>query len=270
MDRLWLEPARVMTQAGLRPDPWQVDLLKSHADQIALLCSRQVGKTQTAAAVALKTALLEAPALVLIFSPSERQSGEFVARVTELYDTLNQPRPVQGAAPKSWYEKLVADSGKDDAWLALPEKERESALQLHLSNGSRIIGLPASEAKVRCYSSVALVVFDEASRVPDDLYKAVRPMLAVSGGRALALTTPFGKRGWFWKEWEEGEDWKRIKVPATACPRITPAFLGKERRSLGERWYTQEYLCEFRDAEDALFRSEDIDRAMADGIPLLF
>jgi hypothetical protein len=237
---------------------------------VALLCSRQVGKTQAAAALALKTALLEAPALVLIFSPSERQSGEFVARVTDLYDALDQPRLAKAAAPATWYQKLVAESGKDDAWLALPEKERESALQLHLANGSRIIGLPASEAKVRCYSSVALVVFDEASRVPDDLYKAVRPMLAVSGGRALALTTPFGKRGWFWREWEEGDGWQRIKVPATACPRITPAFLAKERRSLGERWYSQEYLCEFRDAEDALFRTEDIDRAMRDNVPLLY
>jgi hypothetical protein len=76
---------------------------------------------------------------------------------------------------------------------------RDSSLQLHLDNGSRIIGLPASEGKVRVYSSVALLVIDEASRVGDGLYRAMRPMLAVSRGRLLALSTPFGKRGWFYE-----------------------------------------------------------------------
>jgi hypothetical protein len=58
-----------------------------------------------------------------------------------------------------------------------------------------------------------------------DLYYAVRPMLAVSGGRLVALSTPFGKRGWFHHEYEEGQGWERIKITAYDCPRISPAFL---------------------------------------------
>jgi hypothetical protein len=45
-----------------------------------------------------------------------------------------------------------------------------------------------------------MLVIDEASRVDDTLYLAVRPLLAVSGGRLVALSTPFGKRGWFHDE----------------------------------------------------------------------
>jgi hypothetical protein len=52
---------------------------------------------------------------------------------------------------------------------------------------------------VRCFSP-GLVIVDEAARVPDDLYRAVRPMLAVSQGRLIALSTPFGQRGWFYDE----------------------------------------------------------------------
>ncbi len=40
---------------------------------------------------------------------------------------------------------------------------------------------------------------DEAARVSDELYRAVRPMLATSGGRIVLLSTPFGKRGFFFR-----------------------------------------------------------------------
>ena len=68
--------------------------------------------------------------------------------------------------------------------------------QLKLANGSRILCLPGKEETVRCFSP-SLLIIDEASRVPDDLYRSVRPMLAVSKGRLIALSTYFGQRGWF-------------------------------------------------------------------------
>ena len=94
------------------------------------------------------------------------------------------------------------------------------------------MALPGTEKTVRSYSGVRLLVVDEASRVDDALYGSVRPMLAVSQGRLVALTTPWGKRGWFYRAWSEGgADWERHRVPATDCPRISPAFLEEERRS---------------------------------------
>jgi hypothetical protein len=80
----------------------------------------------------------------------------------------------------------------------------ESALRLELRNGSRIVSLPGDETTVRGYSGVRLLVVDEAARVPDDLYFSIRPMLAVSGGRLVCLSTPFGKRGFFYEAWTEG------------------------------------------------------------------
>jgi hypothetical protein len=46
------------------------------------------------------------------------------------------------------------------------------------------------------------LIVDEASRVQDALYQGIRPMLAVSGGRIVLLSTPWGKRGFFFEEWE--------------------------------------------------------------------
>lgn len=141
--------------------------------------------------------------------------------------------------------------------------EAESALRLELRNGSRIVSLPGKEATVRGYSGVDLLIVDEASRVLDDLYYAIRPMLAVSGGRLLGLSTPSGKRGWWYGCWTEGGDaWERVKIDATQCPRITPAFLAEERRSMPELWYSQEYLCLFLEDVASVFYSEDIAAAL--------
>ncbi|HZZ80266.1 MAG TPA: terminase family protein [Gemmataceae bacterium] len=123
----------------------------------------------------------------------------------------------------------------------------ETLHHLQLANGSRILSLPGTEKTVRGYSGVALLIIDEAARVDDALYRAVRPMLAVSKGRLIALSTPFGKRGWFHDAWHSEEPWQRLRITADECPRISASFLAEERRALGERWYRQEYLCSFED-----------------------
>jgi hypothetical protein len=188
-----------------------------------------------AAAVALRTALLQSGSLTLVLSPSLRQSAELFRKVLALYHRAGRP--------------------------VLPR--RELTLSLELVNGSRIVSLPESEQTIRGYSGVALLVIDEAARVSDDLYRAVRPMLAVSGGRLLALSTPFGKRGWFHEEWVSGRDWQRVMIRADECPRISKVFLAEERASLGDRSYRQEYLCSWEDVTGAVFRGVDIAAAFA-------
>jgi phage FluMu gp28-like protein len=63
-----------------------------------------------------------------------------------------------------------------------------------------------------------------------------------------------------------GEGWERICVPATECARIPEAFLAEERRAMGDRWFRQEYMCEFLEMEGALFTEEMIQRAFTDEV----
>jgi Terminase large subunit, T4likevirus-type, N-terminal len=232
----------VMGRAGLTPDPWQQAVLRSASSRVLLLCTRQAGKSTTAAALALNEALLRPRSLVLLLSPSERQSGELATKVFTFYDALGQPVPAR----------------------------KRTELQLHLGNGSRIIALPENERTIRGYSGAKLLIVDEASRVSDGLYYAVRPMLAVSRGRLLALSTPYGKRGWYFDEWDRGAGWERLKITADLCPRIPASFLAEERRSLGPRWFAQEYMCSFEDAIDAVFSHGDIQAALSGDVEPLF
>ncbi|WP_246524389.1 terminase large subunit domain-containing protein [Gemmata palustris] len=219
-------------------DPWQAALLRSHWAQCLLLASRQVGKSETSAAAALHTVLARAGALVLITAPSQRQAIECFRKAAERYERLGRPVP-----------------GKVNATF------------MELANGSRLLAVPGSEKTIRGFSAVSLLVVDEAARVPDALMAGVRPMLAVSGGRLLACTTAFGKRGWFYDAYSGSEPWYRLRITADKCPRITSAFLESERKALGERHWKQEYFCSFEDAEGAVFDTDDILAAGSDEAP---
>ena len=85
------------------------------------------------------------------------------------------------------------------------------------------------------------------------------------------MSTPFGRRGFFFQEWEDGGPvWERIKITADQCPRITPQFLAEELKSLGEWWYRQEYFGEFVETIDQLFTFESIRAALSDDVKPLF
>jgi hypothetical protein len=97
-------------------------------------------------------------------------------------------------------------------------------------------------------------------------------MLAVSGGAMMMLTTPYGRRGVFYEEWEgdDSDKWERYEVPASSVPRITAEFLDKERRSLPARVFRQEYECSFEETDVAVFSYADIAGAMSDEVTPLF
>jgi hypothetical protein len=236
------DPSRILEPLG-RPDSWQTNLLRSYPPRTLLLMGRQCGKSTTAAALALRQALLRPRTLTLLLSPSQRQSGElFKDKVLRLYNALGRPVP-----------------------LANP---RDNALRLELANGSRIVSLPGTEATIRGYSNVALLVIDEAARVPDGLYLSVRPFLATSGGHLVALSSAWARQGWFYDAWSGTTPWTRICVRSDQCPRIPAAFLAEERRELGPRWYAMEYECEFGDAVAAVFAERDIRAALTEAPPL--
>ncbi len=240
--RLALDRSSFARALGMEPDPWQADLLRSGSDRVLLNCCRQSGKSTMSGVIALHRALYHPGSLILCLAPALRQSQELFAKIAAFYRDLGRP---------------VSPLG-------------ERKLSLELENGSRIVTLPGSEKTIRGFSGAALLIVDEASRVDDELYFAVRPMLAVSGGALIMLTTPYGKRGVFYEEWTSGAGWERYEVPASQCPRIPPAFLEEERAALPSWVYRQEYECSFEETEDQVFTTEMVERAVTPEVTPLF
>ena len=238
-----LDAVAMARRVGLACDPWQARLLRSGSSKLLLNCSRQAGKSTVIGLLVLHRALYYPGSLILLLSPGERQSGELFKKVKDSYDRLGRP------------VKAVGDA----------------ATTLTLGNGSRIVALPGSGATVRGYSGAALLVIDEASRVDDQLYYSIRPMLAVSSGKLALLSTPNGKRGFFYREWTEGgPDWERFMVKADQCPRILPRFLEDERRAMAGYFYDQEYNCVFGETTSQLFGHDDIQASISNDVMPLF
>jgi hypothetical protein len=195
-----------------------------------------------AAILALHQALSCASSLVLVLAPAERQAKELFSKVAEAYRTLGH------AIPAESYRKMG----------------------MELANGSRIEALPGTERTIWGFSGVDLLLVDEASRDADELYFAVRPMLAVSGGRLMMLTTPSGRRGVFYEEWTGDGAWERYEVPASDCPRIPQKFLEEERGALPRRVFRQEYECSFEETDDQVFSHADVQAAISEDVRPLF
>ena len=136
-----------------------------------------------------------------------------------------------------------------------------------LANNSRVIALPGSERTTRGYAGARMVIIDEAAQVDDALLAAIRPTLATVDGSLVALSTPYGQRGWFYEAWTEGgEEWTRVKVTADQCPRISAEYLAGELKALGPQTFRQEYGCEFTATAENMFPVELINRAFTDEI----
>lgn len=241
---LALDPVAFSRSIGIDPDPWQADVLRYEGKRLLLNCCRQSGKSTTTAIKALHTALYKPKSLILLASPSLRQSQELFRKVRDGLNALKD-------APR-----LLEDN----------------KLSLTLTNYSRIVSLPGDQATVRGYSGVTLILEDEAAQVSDEFYQAILPMLIINKGQLVCMTTPYGKRGHFFEEWTNGGDeWKRIEITAAECPRMTAGQLEQQRRSMGDMFYRQEFECQFVDTVEQTFSYDSIQRAFSDEIqPLQF
>jgi len=238
-----LDPVRFSRSIGIEPDGWQADVLRTEGKRVILNCSRQSGKSTTTATKALHKAVYTPNSLVLIGSPGMRQSGELFRKVRHAYGQMAQR----------------------------PTLLEENKTSLAFANGSRIVSLPGEAATVRGYSGVNLLLIDESAQVDDAFYHAVLPMLIASDGQLVLMSTPFGKRGFFHSEWATGGDeWQRTQITAAMCPRIKPEQLERQRQSMGDLFFSQEYECEFVETDAQAFSYDLIMRAFTDEfVPLL-
>jgi hypothetical protein len=230
-------------QLGFEPDDWQVDVLRSTHPRIVLNCSRQSGKSTLAAILATHTAYYNPGGLILLVSPSQRQSGELFRKASDF--TKQMPNP----------PKLIEDNKRS----------------LQLENSSRIVSLPGDPARIRGFSGPALIIEDEAAQVSDELFVAIRPMLAVSGGRLILLSTPFGKVGHFYEACT-GDDklWERYTVEASECGHIPREFLERERATMKPWEYEQEFECKFLGITNHPFHLQQVMKCLSGDLTPMF
>jgi hypothetical protein len=246
------DPVEFATQTlGFSLDPWQVRTISSSSPRKILCCGRQSGKSFVGAILAVHKALTVAGSVTLCVAPGERQAKLLFSKALQLYRKAGYPLPAHS--------------------------ERRTGLEL--SNGSIIEALPAVERTTRGYS-VDLLIVDEAAAVPDTDYFGILPALIATRGEQVLLSTPRGKRGFFWEIWQRKleiverstipdrsgiPDWQRIMVRSDEVSRIRDEDLDVFRAAMPEEFFRQEFFCEFLDTEGGLFSYDDIEAALSSG-----
>src|ERR1022692_1436690 len=117
---------RVRERLELAVDSLQERVLRTTNKRGILNCSRQWGKSTITAAKAVHQAYHTAESLTVVVSPSGRQSGEFLRKATK-------------------FARMLGIRAKGDG---------DNEISLELPNGSRIVGLPGTEATIRDRKSV--------------------------------------------------------------------------------------------------------------------
>ena len=173
-------------------DPWQRDVLLSAAPRLLLNATRQSGKSTAAGLKAAWTVLQEA-----LPWWSRRRCG----------------------SPAS----CSASSPATSSLLRLSFR-RETLTEVELVSGGLAVSLPGDRpAMLRGLSlrhdGPAVLIVDEASRVRDELWATISPMLAAApAAQQILLSTPAGASGEFHRAWTSGEDWERLQITRRSMP----------------------------------------------------
>ncbi|KKK58974.1 hypothetical protein LCGC14_3039030, partial [marine sediment metagenome] len=127
---------------------------------------------------------------------------------------------------------------------------------MELKNGSKILCRPIGDtgSAMRGYTATMLII-DEAAFIPNRAWEAIEPVISVSKGRTILLSTPQGKRGFFYKA-TINKNYKKFNVSARDCPRHTKKFLDQKQAEMSPVAFATEYLGEFIDDYNRKFSPE--------------
>ncbi len=220
----------------MKLDKWQKDVLACKGN-VVLRSGRQVGKSTVISQKAGEYACNHPQKTILVIASVERQA--FLI-----------------------FEKILAYIYDNHKNLIKRGKDRPTKSRIRLTNGSVIHCLPTglSGYGIRGYT-IDLLIADEAAFIPEEVWTAVTPMLAVTKGDIILLSTPFGKGGYFFRCFED-ETFTSFHVSSEDCPRISKEFLEQEKKRMSRLQYAQEYLGEFVDELRRFFSTELIQSCM--------
>lgn len=229
---------------NIKPTRQQAELLECDSNAL-VLWGRQCGKTTTLATKALHRAILRKDQEILIIAPTQRQSELMFQKIYEFCQ----------------FNDFVKSHTR-----------RCNLKVTEFDSGSKIHCLPAGHegASIRGFSAT-MVIFDEAALVPDAVFLAVKPSMAVRGEQIILSGTPYGKRGYFYTQYHATEitqakhrEWDIFKMRSSDSKFIDKAFLESERLIMTADQYSQEYDAEFVADSNSYFPYSLVMPAMED------
>lgn len=246
--------------ASIVLDKWQEEVL-AHKGDLILCTGRQIGKTKIMSLKAIQRMIEKPKTKIIIVSLTEDQAKLIINMILSELEQTHK------------------------AWIDHKPDNKPTQNRVALKNGSVAIARPVGNSgdALRGFTGDVLII-DEASRMPELAFISGEPTLLSTGGEVWMCSTPHGKKGYFWEQFNsatsEGEKenemgWKVFHVNGEEAIHKRPlsASWTDEKRNkaikrlqrLKERWselrYGQEILALFLDDLRRFFDEALIEKA---------
>jgi hypothetical protein len=202
-----------------------------------------------------------------------RQFGKTRFAVNECLDgVLSSPHP----RPTGAYTSPFRRQSKDLAWQAFKDlcdvipgtTYNQTELRIDLPTGARIFLAGTENLHALRGHTLDFLVVDEAAQVDETAWtEALRPTLSSRKGRAVFVSTPYG-RNWFYDLWTAVEhlpDWARVMFRASESGVLPPDELASAKATMGEDVYEQECECSWQGVTAPSIYGALIAQGRADG-----
>ncbi|WP_345377377.1 terminase large subunit domain-containing protein [Frondihabitans cladoniiphilus] len=221
---------------------YQAEVAGSGATVRVMCAGRQVGKSFLLAALALFEATTRRNITVLFISAGEEAAKRLLGECS----------------------RLVSSSAGLDGSIV-----EETKTMLLFSTGSRIMSVPASEKQIRGISADLLVI-DEASFVPEEIWVSAQPTtIARPGARIILASTPYLSDHFFKHMWDQGMRSPDAYVrswhwPSSTSPLVTDETLEGVRRGINPIRFAREYMAEWPDGSGLLLTADELEQSVLD------
>ncbi len=216
-----------ISKPWLTLDPWQ-ERLKLLKGNIVIVSGRQSGKSAGVSILAGDEAM-NIPNSFILIGAYVIEQAQWIFRKIHDYILAMQPKQIKGKVTLNFLE---------------------------LKNGSKIYCRPIGDTGGGMRSFTAtMVILDETAMIPDRAWEAIEPVISITKGRVILLSTPQGKKGFFYRA-TKNKDYTLIHVSARDCPRHSKAFLDRKQAEMSPVAFATEYLGEFIDDYNRKFTEE--------------
>jgi hypothetical protein len=205
---------------GVTPDPPQCAIMEDCARgerRITVRSGHGVGKTTVAAWICIWFLLTRFPVKVVITAPTSSQ----------LYDAMY-------AEIKRWFRMMPADLAEmfeiKSERIELRAAPAESFLSVRTSRAE------APDALQGVHSKNVLLIGDEASGIPEQVFEAAGGSMSGHSAITLLLGNPVRSSGFFYDTHTNPAltGWKRHHISCLDSPRVSPEFIQEMREKYGE------------------------------------
>lgn len=225
-----------------KPHPAQELILRDKCQFKTIVAGRRFGKTKAMAFSAIHFAITKPNSIQFILAPSYNQANIMFWEITTLLSKSILVHLVERVY-KTPFSKII------------------------FKNGSEIHARSTTKPEYLRGHKAHRVILDEAAYIPDEVIsQVVEPMLADYNGSWIKIGTPFGKNHFYDSylkgQSEEFPDYSSYRFPSMANPHISHEFIEKKKREYGESSiiFRTEYLAEFVEDQNAVFRWQDIQK----------